>query len=52
MNTRHARTQRNETKPLGLPVIKSNTRRRNVLGGVLQDVRSHNDLLCNVIYYL
>ena len=52
VNTRHARTQRNETKPLRLPVIKSNTRRRNVIGGVIEDVRSHQDILCNVVYYL
>ena len=44
--------QRNETKALGLLVAKQNTRRRNVWGGVIQDVRSHKDLLCNVILFV
>ena len=51
VNTRNACTQRNETQALGLPVVKSNTRRRNVWGGVIQDVRSQKDLICNVIQW-
>ena len=50
--TRNACTQRNETKALGLPVVKRNTRRRNVWRGVIQDVRSHKDLLCNMILFV
>ena len=48
MNTRSACTQRNETKA----VVKSNTCRRSVWGGVIQDVRSHKDLLCNAILFV
>ena len=48
MNTRNAWTQRNETKA----VVKSNTCRRSVWGGVIQGVRSHTDLLCNAILFV
>ena len=48
MNTRNACTQRNETKA----VVKSNTCRRSVWGGVIQDIRSHKDLLCNAILFV
>ena len=48
MNTRNACTQRNETKA----VVKSNTCRRSVWGGLIQDVRSHTDLLCNAILFV
>ena len=48
MNTRSACTQSNETKA----VVKSNTCRRSVWGGVIQDVRSHKDLLCNAILFV
>ena len=48
MNTRSACTQRNETKA----VVKSNACRRSVWGGVIQDVRSHKDLLCNAILFV
>ena len=37
-----------ETKALGLLVDKH---RRNVWDGAIQDVRSHKDLLCNVILF-
>ena len=40
--------KRNETKA----VVKSNTCRRSVWGGVIQDVRSHKDLLCNAILFV
>ena len=45
---RNACTQRSETKA----DVKSITCRRSVWGGVIQDVRSHKDLLCNVILYV
>ena len=48
MNTWNACTQRNETKA----VVKSNTCRRSVRGGLIQDVRSHTDLLCNAILFV
>ena len=48
MNTRNACTERNETKA----VVKSNTYRRSVWGGVIQDFRSHKGLLYNVILFV
>ena len=52
MNTRNDCTQHYETKALDLPVLKWNTRRRNVWGGATQVVRAHKDLVCNVVLFV
>ena len=47
--TRNHCTQRNEAKALDLPADNSKYVRR---GDGIQDVRSHKDLLCNVILFV